>query len=342
MTEHDSDDESLDDGMQDPVVLRGLLQCIAIGLFFSGRYLLDVLFTPHVVQTVPQQALALAHRVWAAAWCAPVISLILLHYWGSLEYGLFSVLARWLLRVCILRSLIVKLMDDEMVVWRLRKVHVWVPLQFLVTFTRVSSGREKPRREWRGGIRNVLCRGMPWVIRCTVLSASWPSLRITDVFAQLTMTESDLWQSPSYAPSYAPSHQPSYAPPFAPPHEPRGCTSFTGFAVPCEELRRIREFNGNVMPTLRDAGYRAIRKAMNERGFPGHIWHVGHACPDPSKKSTRNEEDFGWNLFAQHAVDNANLGHCLVSCAEAKHVGASHVRCTRSEGCVQTCSHSWW
>jgi hypothetical protein len=96
------------------------------------------------------------------------------------------------------------------------------------------------------------------------------------------------------------------------------------------------------MPTLRDAGYRAIRKAMNERGFPGHIWHVGHACPDPSKKSTRNEEDFGWNLFAQHAVDNANLGHCLVSCAEAKHVGASHVRCTRSEGCVQTCSHSWW
>ena len=124
MTEHDSDDESLDDGMQDLVVLRGLLQCIAIGIFFSGRYLLDVLFTPHVVQTVPQQALALAHRVWAAAWCAPVISLLLLHYWGSLEYGLFSVLARWLLRVCILRSLIVKLMDDEMVVWRLRKVHV--------------------------------------------------------------------------------------------------------------------------------------------------------------------------------------------------------------------------
>ena len=45
MAEHDSDDESLDHGMQDPVVLRGLLECIAIGLFFSGRYLLDVLFT---------------------------------------------------------------------------------------------------------------------------------------------------------------------------------------------------------------------------------------------------------------------------------------------------------
>ena len=200
MAEHDSDDERMEDeGMQDPVVLRGLLQCIAIGLFFSGRYLLDVLFTPHVVQTVPQQVLALAHRVWAAAWCAPAISLVLLHYWGSLEYGLFSVLARWLLRFCILRSLIVKLMDDEMVVWRLRKVHIWVPLQFLVTFTRVSSGREEPRGEWRGGVRSVLCRGMPWVIRCSVLSASWPSLRVTDVFAQLSTLESDLWQSPSYA-----------------------------------------------------------------------------------------------------------------------------------------------
>ena len=333
MTEHDSDDESLDDGMQDPVVLRGLLQCIAISLFFSGRYLLDVLFTPHVVQTVPQQVLALAHRVWAAAWCAPAISLLLLHYWGSLEYGLFSVLARWLLRVCILRSLIVKVMDDEMVVWRLRKVHIWVPLQFLVTFTRISSGREEPRGEWRGGVRSVLCRGMPWVIRCSILSASWPSLRVPDLRQSHTLY---------YAPSYAPSYQPSYEPSYAPSYEPQGCASFTGFAVPCDELRRVREFNGNVMPTLRDAGYRAIRKAMNEHGFPGHIWHVGHACPDPSKKSTRNKEDFGWNLFAQHAVDNANLGHCLVSCAEAEHVGASHVRCTHSEGCVQSCSESWW
>ena len=346
MAEHDSDEGVMEDeGMQDPVVLRGLLQCIAIGLFFSGRYILDVLFTPHVVQLVPQRVLALAHRVWAAAWCVPAMSLILLHYWGSLEYGLFSVLARWLLRFCILRSLIVKLMDDEMVVWRLRKVHIWVPLQFLVMFTRVSSGREEPRGEWRGGIRSVLCRGMPWVIRCSILSASWPSLRVTDVSAQLTTLE---FVRQSHTPSHEPSHQPSYQPSYTPSHAhapsyaPQRCASFTGFAVPCDELRRIREFNGNVMPTLRDAGYRAIRKAMNERGFPGHIWHVGHACPDPSKKSTRNKEDFGWNLFAQHAVDNASLGHCLVSCAEAEHVGASHVRCTHGEGCMQTCSDSWW
>ena len=85
MAEDDSDEAVLEDDGQDPVVLRGLLQCIAIGLFFSGRYLLDVLFTPHVVQAVPRQVLALAQRAWTAAWCAPAMSLILLHYWGSLE-----------------------------------------------------------------------------------------------------------------------------------------------------------------------------------------------------------------------------------------------------------------
>ena len=332
MAEHESDDEVMEDeGMQDPVVLRGLLQCIAIGLFFAFRYLLDVLFTPHVVQTVPQQVLTLAHRIWTAAWCAPAMSLVLLHFWSSLEYGLFSVLARWLLRFCILRSLVVKFMDDEMVGWHLRKVHIWVPLQFLVTFTRVSSGREEARGEWRMGLRSVSCRAMPWVIRWSILSTTWPSLRVipTDIFARQTpVFEPDLQQEPSYEPSHKPSYQ--------------QCASFTGFAVPCDELRRVRTFNREVMPTMREAGYRAIRKAMNEHEFPGHVWHVGHACPDPSKKSTRNEEDFGWNLFAQHAVDNANLGHCLVSCAEAEHVGASHVRCTRSRGCVQTCSVGWW
>ena len=345
MAEHESDDEVMEDeGMQDPVVLRGLLQCIAIGLFFAFRYLLDVLFTPHVVQTVPQQVLALVHRIWTAAWCAPAMSLVLLHYWGSLEQGLFSMAARWLLRFCILRSFLVKLMDNEMVVWHLRKVHIWLPLQFLVTFTRISSGREEPRGEWRWGIRSVLCRGMPWVIRCSILSATWPSLRLVlaGSFAwQPSAFEPGLRQESSHLPSHKPSSGPSFEPSFEPPHR-QDCASFTGFAVPCDELRRIREFNREVMPTLRDAGYRAIRKAMNEHGFPGHVWHVGHACPDPSKKSTRNEEDFGWNLFAQHAVDNANLGHCLVSCAEAEHVGASHVRCARSEGCVQTCSRSWW
>ena len=329
MAGHNPDGEALEDeGMQDPVVLRGLLQCIAIAFFFSSRYLLDVLFTPHVVQAVPQQLLALAHQAWTAAWCAPAMSLVLLHYWGSLEYGLFSLLARWLLRFCILRSLVVKLMDDDMVVWRLRKVHIWTPLQFLVTFTRVSSGREQARGEWRGGGRRLLCHAMPWVIRYIIFSATWPSLRVlpNEVFARAPPVSGPAQRQP-YEPSYEPSHE--------------QCTSFTGFTIPCDELRRIREFNGRVMPAMLDAAYRVIRKAMNDHGFAGHVWHVGHACPDPSKKSTRNDEDFGWNLFAQHAVDNAQLGHCLVSCAEAEHVGASHVRCTHSERCVPSCSGGW-
>ena len=50
-----SDDEYDDDGMSDPLVLRGLLQCLAIGLMFTIRYVLDVLFTPCVVQAVLRQ-----------------------------------------------------------------------------------------------------------------------------------------------------------------------------------------------------------------------------------------------------------------------------------------------
>ena len=94
MVGQDSDDETLEEeGMQDPVVLRGLLQCITIAFFFSGRYLLDVLFTPHAVQGVLGQVLAVVHRFWSASWCAPAVSLVLLHYWGSFEYGLFGLLA---------------------------------------------------------------------------------------------------------------------------------------------------------------------------------------------------------------------------------------------------------
>jgi hypothetical protein len=47
-------------------------------------------------------------------------------------------------------------------------------------------------------------------------------------------------------------------------------------------------------------------------------------------------------LFAQHAVDNLKLGHCLVSCAEAEHMGADHVRCTHSDRCVTTCDAVSW
>ena len=118
------------------------------------------------------------------------------------------------------------------------------------------------------------------------------------------------------------------------------CTSFNGFPVGCAELQRVRDFNSNVMPRLQTAGIASVRKAATKHGLHGHVWHVGHACPDPSKSSARNDEDYGWNLFAQHAVDNGNLGHCLVTCAEAEHVGANHVRCTHGEECIRQCTRA--
>jgi len=329
----DSDDEVDDEGMDDPLVLRGLLQCLGIGLFHTIRYVLDVLFTPRVVQVVCRQVESIMHRIWAATCCAPMMWLLLLHLWSSLDYSIFAISARWALWCCILRAMLTTLMDDTMVVGQLRKRHVWVPLAWLVTFMRVSSGREAPRRTWQSGHRHHLCRTVPWVLRLGVLSTSWPTLHTLP----RAHFQEHLFDPPQMPLAFEPEPQQQFNPP--PQHfDVQACTSFTGFPVTCEELRRIREFNSEVMPHMRNTGYRGIRKAMNERGFHGHTWHVGHACPDPSKKSMRNEEDFGWNLFAQHAVDNANLGHCLVSCTEAEQVGAYHVRCTHSDHCVQTCT----
>ena len=119
----DSNDEMDDDGMDDPLVLRGLLQCLGIGLFHTIRYVMDVLFTPHVVQAVPHQVEAIMHRLWTAvsAWYAPLMWLLLLHLWGSLNCGIFAISARWALWCCIVRAMLTTLMDDTMVVGRLRK-----------------------------------------------------------------------------------------------------------------------------------------------------------------------------------------------------------------------------
>ena len=304
-----------EEGMRDPVVLRGLVQCIAIGSFFALRYVLDVLLTPHAVEAIPYQVMTLTQHAWVAVWCMPVLPIVLLYCWSSLERGMFSLLARYVLRFWILRSLVAKLMDDQIIIGNLRKVHIWVPLQWFVTFTRISSGREKPSGEWRGGIRWVLCHTIPWIVRYSVFSATWSTLRIIQRCDNDPVIPSALHAGV----------------------QDQGCFSFTGVPVPCEELERVRRFNREIMPTMGDSGYRAVRRTMNGHRFPGHVWHVGHACPDPSKEYTSNDEDFGWNLFAQHAVDNLKLGHCLVSCAEAEHMGADHVRCTHSDRCVTTC-----
>ena len=70
----DSDDQVDDEGMDDPLVLRGLLQCLGISLFHTTRYVMDVLVTPRVVQAMPRQVESIMHRLWTAAlaWYAPI------------------------------------------------------------------------------------------------------------------------------------------------------------------------------------------------------------------------------------------------------------------------------
>ena len=328
-----ADDEIEDEGMEDELILRGVLQCIAIGSFFTIRYLLDVLFTPRAVNTVSRQMVALLHCIIRAAWYAPVASMLLLYFWGPLQV---STVASWVLRASILRAILSALMDNTVVISGWNKRHVWVPLACWATFTRVSSRREAPQGAWRGGVRWFLCRTAPWAIRLvlfTVLSSSWPH-RGAALLGSATHAWS-IW--PRRAEPQSDWHSVPLDHRETPPQTLKTCTSFRGYAVDCEELRRVREFNTQVMPRMLGVGYRGIRKALNDCGGHGHIWHVGHACPDPSKKSTRNEEDFGWNLFAQHALDNMELGHCLVSCNEAEYLGARHVRCTRSARCIPTC-----
>ena len=306
------EEEEEDDDMQRPVVLRGLLQCVAISLFFTVRYVLDVLFTPRLVQALFWWVGKSARSIWRWLWCAPVASCLALHLWGSLKC---DTVVRGVLLWYILRAGLLALMDDHAVVGGLKKHHIWLPLLWWVTFTRVSSGRCAPCTAWKSGHRHILCCAAPWALRLTiVMVVCWPAFGGTRT---VRASEFEL-----HAPHIRTTEE---------------CASFTGFPVPCDELRLIRKFNTDEMPRLRESGYRAVRRAMNDHGFHGHIWHVGHACPDPSKASTRDREDRGWNLFAQHAVDNTNLGHCVVSCAEARHLGASHVHCTHSDKCVRAC-----
>ena len=163
-----------DEGMQQPVVLRGLLQCVAISLFFTVRYVLDVLFTPRLVQALFWWLSNCARCIWRWLWCVPVASFLALHLWGSLTC---DTVVRGLLMWYTLRAGLVAFMDDQVVVGGLKKHHIWLPLLWWVTFTRVSSGRCAPYAEWKGGHRRFLCCVVPWVLRLIALTACWPTLR---------------------------------------------------------------------------------------------------------------------------------------------------------------------
>ena len=168
--------------------------------------------------------------------------------------------------------------------------------------------------------RPLLARPEMWVVRAWLFSLVWTSHILTP---EATLEASRIRPASSFVDDT----------------DAMRCFSFTGFPIDCRELQRVRSFNRDVMPRYKAKGVASVRKAMNAHGLYGHIWHVGHACPDPSKSSAKNDEDYGWNLFAQHAVDNSNLGHCLVSCAEAEHLEARHVQCTGATAweCIRSC-----
>ena len=127
-------------------------------------------------------------------------------------------------------------------------------------------------------------------------------------------------------------------------------------------LEKARTFNREVMPTMLDATYTQVRKAMNDAGLHGNkgvaLWRNGHACPnEPCSQAQAGDkrcgagcvecippgpEDRGWNLFAQTNKDNggadaaagqvtSGLSNCIVTCEEADFYHASHVICY--EGC---------
>ena len=172
-------------------------------------------------------------------------------------------------------------------------------------------------------VRKPFDSSSAWLIRALLLSAHCTT-------GLSSMLNANYWDASSWLDSRVPA--------FSRDRDAQSaCVSFTGLPVDCDELERVRSFNRDVMPQLSSAGISRVRRAMNEHGLPGHVWHVGHACPDPSKTSARDAEDHGCNLFAQHEVDNSKLGPCLVSCAEAEYMGAQHIACTWGTQCIRRC-----
>lgn len=328
-------------GMREPLILRGLLQLMVIAAFFVVRYILDVLLTPPVLDSlvcdVYDGALSAIPSICSLlrTCFAPLMPFVVFHVW---KWCTANVIQRALFLLCSLRLATSIVMNDAVTIGRLTKEDVWPTLVPLVRFVRVSAGRVAerdvgpPMNAWFCGYRRLLCVVVPWLVRIAVLLAL---LRTTEMSLGISASGVlSLWAKMGGRQPESASLHPSGC--ICPePHEV--CTSFVGQPMACRELRLAREFNSRVMPTLQDASYRDIRRAMTEHGLYGSAWHVGHACPDPSKDSSTDNEDRGWNLFAQHAADNVRLGHCLVSCAEAQHARALHVRCTRSPRCVASC-----
>ena len=325
---------TMDEGMDEPVILRGVLYFLTLAAFFTIRYLLDVLLTPRLLDAV-------AHSLVGWVMEAPRTSMMALHScsatllpwamlraWRCLDA---AVIERACLYVAGIQLGVKLIADNTLVMGRITKRDMWPLLVPLATFARVSSGRSRGPHRWRCGRRGLLCAVAPWLIRIWVLAALYTTVAAKLAYLGGQTAHASMDGEPQTGPSRwnaCPVEEQAEG----------GCATFTGQPLPCHELRRAREFNRHVMPGMQHATYRQVRRAMTDHGLYGSTWHVGHACPDNAKKSFGDEEDHGWNLFAQHAADKVRLGHCLVSCAEAEYVGASSIPCAKTIGCLTECS----
>lgn len=326
--------------MNDPLILRGLVQIVLIAAFFVARYIIDAVLTCGTVDAIARSAsngvLETARvgcpllRVHSAL-CTTLLALQAWRFWNA------EIMQRGLMWACSLRLVAHLIMSDDLVIGQLTKGDVWPQLASLVTFLRVSSGRTTlhPKMHWRQGCRRFLCMFVPWAVRAAVATYVISAVGARGI-GRMAAGASLSWDHSTHI--LTGRLQGDLREDCVCPGPKDRCTTFSGQPLACHELQRARAFNRDIMPTMQLATYRAVRRAMTEYGLYGSAWQVGHACPDPDKRNTNQREDHGWNLLAQHPADNVLLGHCLVSCAEAKYLEALHVNCTHASNCIPDCS----
>ena len=159
--------------MDEPLVVRGLLQWLCMATFFLARYALDVLLTPVVVDDavfgVGRWARALTGTAWPVlrTCYAPLAPVLMLQLWKLATLDTLQ----WVFAcACSFRLLVHVLMHDSLVVGSLTKRDIWPQIVPLATFVRVSGGRaRRVPRQWRQGPLHLICGAVPWAIRLTIL-----------------------------------------------------------------------------------------------------------------------------------------------------------------------------
>ena len=153
--------------MDDPLVVRGLLQWLCFVTFFLARYVLDVLLTPDVVDDTVRSAWRGGRTALVKAWpllrtCyAPLVPVLLMQFWKLATLDMVQWTCGY---ACSFRLMMHLLMHDSLVVGSLTKGDVWPQVVPFVTFVRISSGRaRRVGAEWRYGPRYFLCRAVPWI-----------------------------------------------------------------------------------------------------------------------------------------------------------------------------------